>query len=130
MEVWLGFELWGAGRFGAGSAPVLSLPDGLSAVRIPCVPVVLALAWTGATSGFVGLFALALATDVLDGARQDVHLSLLVRSPGDLDFHGPGAGAEAHEVCLRLPVEPLREEVHGHASEVGPSARRALREAS
>jgi CDP-diacylglycerol--glycerol-3-phosphate 3-phosphatidyltransferase len=42
-------------------------PNLLSGFRIACVPLLLALAWSGATGAFLVLFAVALATDVLDG---------------------------------------------------------------
>jgi phosphatidylglycerophosphate synthase len=42
-------------------------PNALSAFRIACVPALLALAWSGATSAFLVLFALGLLSDVLDG---------------------------------------------------------------
>ena len=45
----------------------LNLPNGLSALRIALVPVLLVLAWQGAVAPFVIAFALGLATDVLDG---------------------------------------------------------------
>lgn len=44
-----------------------NLPNLLSASRIVCVPVLLALAWNGATTGFLMLFGLGLLSDVLDG---------------------------------------------------------------
>jgi CDP-diacylglycerol--glycerol-3-phosphate 3-phosphatidyltransferase len=40
----------------------------LSAFRVVCVPVLLALAWNGATGAFLALFGLGLVSDVLDGA--------------------------------------------------------------
>jgi len=40
----------------------------LSALRVACVPVFLALAWHGAVELFLVVFALGLASDVLDGA--------------------------------------------------------------
>jgi len=40
----------------------------LSGFRIACVPALLALAWNSATGVFLAVFALALASDVLDGA--------------------------------------------------------------
>ena len=43
------------------------MPNALSAFRIACVPLLLALAFQGATGGFLVLFALGLASDVLDG---------------------------------------------------------------
>jgi len=45
-----------------------NVPNLLSASRIACVPVLLGLAWNGATTSFLLLFALALVSDVLDGA--------------------------------------------------------------
>jgi phosphatidylglycerophosphate synthase len=45
-----------------------NVPNLLSAFRIASVPVLLALAWNGATGLFLTLFALGLLTDVLDGA--------------------------------------------------------------
>lgn len=44
-----------------------NLPNALSAFRIACVPVLLLLAWHGATTAFLLLFALGLLSDVLDG---------------------------------------------------------------
>jgi len=43
------------------------LPNLLSAFRIACAPVLLVLAWNGATSPFLLLFGLGLLSDVLDG---------------------------------------------------------------
>jgi CDP-diacylglycerol--glycerol-3-phosphate 3-phosphatidyltransferase len=40
----------------------------LSAFRVVCAPVLLALAWTGNAGAFLTLFALGLVSDVLDGA--------------------------------------------------------------
>jgi CDP-diacylglycerol--glycerol-3-phosphate 3-phosphatidyltransferase len=45
-----------------------SVPNLLSIFRIACVPILLMLAWTGATHGFLVLFGLGLLSDVLDGA--------------------------------------------------------------
>ncbi len=45
----------------------LNAPNVLSAFRVLCVPLLLALAWNGATGIFLILFALALLSDVLDG---------------------------------------------------------------
>lgn len=45
-----------------------SVPNLLSGFRIASVPVLLALAWHGATPIFLFVFALALVSDVLDGA--------------------------------------------------------------
>jgi CDP-diacylglycerol--glycerol-3-phosphate 3-phosphatidyltransferase len=45
----------------------LNAPNLLSSFRIACAPVLLVLAWQGATAGFLALFALGLASDVLDG---------------------------------------------------------------
>jgi phosphatidylglycerophosphate synthase len=47
---------------------VANVPNLLSAFRIVCVPVLLTLAWNGATSVFLTLFGLGLVSDVLDGA--------------------------------------------------------------
>jgi CDP-diacylglycerol--glycerol-3-phosphate 3-phosphatidyltransferase len=47
---------------------VANVPNLLSVFRIACVPVLLVLAWEGATGAFLILFALGLVTDVLDGA--------------------------------------------------------------
>ena len=44
------------------------MPNLLSAFRVACVPVLLALAWNGAVGTFLTLFGLALVSDVLDGA--------------------------------------------------------------
>lgn len=44
-----------------------NLPNLLSTFRIVCVPVLLLLAWHGATTAFLLLFALGLLSDVLDG---------------------------------------------------------------
>lgn len=46
---------------------MLTFPNLLSAFRILCVPVLLALAWSQATTLFCALFALGLISDVLDG---------------------------------------------------------------
>ncbi len=46
----------------------LNVPNGLSALRLACVPALLLLAWHGAVAPFVSVFALGLASDVLDGA--------------------------------------------------------------
>ena len=46
----------------------LHIPNLLSAFRIACVPVLLALAWHGAVEFFLAGFALGLVSDVLDGA--------------------------------------------------------------
>lgn len=43
------------------------LPNLLSGFRLACAPVLLVLAWHGATGVFLALFALGLASDVLDG---------------------------------------------------------------
>ncbi|MFP6684774.1 MAG: CDP-alcohol phosphatidyltransferase family protein [Polyangiaceae bacterium] len=40
----------------------------MSAFRVVCAPVLLALAWNGATGTFLTLFGLGLLSDVLDGA--------------------------------------------------------------
>lgn len=45
----------------------LNIPNLLSAFRIGCVPVLLTLAWKGATGAFLVLFGLGLLSDVLDG---------------------------------------------------------------
>ena len=45
-----------------------SAPNLLTAFRVMCVPVLLALAWNGVTWAFLTLFGLGLASDVLDGA--------------------------------------------------------------
>lgn len=45
-----------------------NLPNLLSAFRIACVPVLLLLAWNGATNNFLLLFGLGLISDVVDGA--------------------------------------------------------------
>lgn len=42
-------------------------PNLLSGFRIACVPLLLVLAWNGAAGAFLALFALGLASDVLDG---------------------------------------------------------------
>lgn len=47
--------------------PRLNAPNLLSTFRIACSPVLLALAWQGATGAFLALFGLGLASDVLDG---------------------------------------------------------------
>ena len=46
----------------------LNVPNLLSAFRVACVPVLLALAWHGAVELFLVGFALGLVSDVLDGA--------------------------------------------------------------
>ena len=45
----------------------MNLPNALSAFRIVAVPALLGLAWHGALAPFLILFALGLASDVLDG---------------------------------------------------------------
>lgn len=45
-----------------------TIPNLLSAFRLACVPVLLALAWSGAEGAFLVLFGLGLLSDVLDGA--------------------------------------------------------------
>jgi CDP-diacylglycerol--glycerol-3-phosphate 3-phosphatidyltransferase len=45
----------------------LNVPNLLSAFRVACVPVLLALAWHGAAELFLVGFALGLVSDVLDG---------------------------------------------------------------
>ncbi len=52
----------------ANVRPVLNAPNLLSAFRVACVPILLVLAWNGATGIFLVLFGLALLSDVLDGA--------------------------------------------------------------
>jgi CDP-diacylglycerol--glycerol-3-phosphate 3-phosphatidyltransferase len=44
-----------------------NVPNLVSALRVACVPVLLVLAWSGATTAFLVVFALGLLTDVLDG---------------------------------------------------------------
>lgn len=44
-----------------------SAPNCLSGFRLACIPVLLGLAWNGAASAFLALFALGLLSDVLDG---------------------------------------------------------------
>ncbi len=44
------------------------MPNLLSGFRVVCAPVLLVLAWNGATEIFLTLFALGLVSDVLDGA--------------------------------------------------------------
>ncbi len=46
----------------------VNAPNLVSAFRVLCTPVLLVLAWHGATGIFLALFGLALASDVLDGA--------------------------------------------------------------
>lgn len=45
-----------------------NVPNALSALRVACVPVLLALAWRGEVTPFLAVFALGLVSDVLDGA--------------------------------------------------------------
>jgi CDP-diacylglycerol--glycerol-3-phosphate 3-phosphatidyltransferase len=45
----------------------MNAPNLLSALRLASVPVLLVLAWNGATGGFLALFGLGLVSDVLDG---------------------------------------------------------------
>jgi CDP-diacylglycerol--glycerol-3-phosphate 3-phosphatidyltransferase len=47
--------------------PRLNAPNLLSGFRAVCAPILLLLAWHGATGIFLALFALGLASDVLDG---------------------------------------------------------------
>ncbi len=51
----------------ASSQTLANVPNLLSALRLAGVPVLLALAWNGATALFLVLFVLGLLTDVLDG---------------------------------------------------------------
>lgn len=46
----------------------VNVPNLLSAFRIACVPILLALAWQGAREAFLVLFGVGLVSDVLDGA--------------------------------------------------------------
>jgi len=46
----------------------LNAPNLLSAFRAVCAPILLVLAWYGATGSFLVLFGLGLASDVLDGS--------------------------------------------------------------
>ena len=46
----------------------VSVPNLLSASRVACCPLLLALAWNGASGSFLTIFALGLLSDVLDGA--------------------------------------------------------------
>jgi CDP-diacylglycerol--glycerol-3-phosphate 3-phosphatidyltransferase len=46
----------------------VNAPNLISGFRVVCVPVLLVLAWKGATGIFLALFAIGLASDVLDGA--------------------------------------------------------------
>ena len=45
----------------------MNVPNALSVFRIVAVPVLLVLAWQGALAAFLVLFAIGLASDVLDG---------------------------------------------------------------
>jgi CDP-diacylglycerol--glycerol-3-phosphate 3-phosphatidyltransferase len=47
---------------------VVNTPNLLSGFRIVCVPILLALAWNGATGMYLALFGVGLLSDVLDGA--------------------------------------------------------------
>lgn len=49
------------------SNAIAAIPNLLSVFRIVAVPVLLALAWNGATNPFLALFGLGLLSDVLDG---------------------------------------------------------------
>jgi len=51
----------------AGSA-LLTAPNLLSAFRVACAPLLLALAWRGERDVFLALFAVGLLSDLLDGA--------------------------------------------------------------
>ena len=67
----------------------MTIPNVLSVLRIGLAPVLLTLAWRGASDGFVGCLALALATDIADGllARrlgQTSELGARLDSWGDL----------------------------------------------
>lgn len=65
------------------------MPNLLSVFRIACVPVLLALAWNGATPIFLVLFGLALLSDVLDGViarRLNVESDLGARLDQWADF--------------------------------------------
>jgi phosphatidylserine synthase len=46
----------------------MNVPNLLSGFRLACVPVLLVLAWHGASGLFLALFAVGLLSDVLDGA--------------------------------------------------------------
>lgn len=46
---------------------MVNVPNLLSAFRVVCAPVLLALAWNGAMGMFLALFGLGLLSDVLDG---------------------------------------------------------------
>ena len=46
----------------------MNAPNLLSAFRAVCAPILLVLAWYGATGSFLVLFGLGLASDVLDGS--------------------------------------------------------------
>jgi phosphatidylglycerophosphate synthase len=68
--------------------PRASLPNALSAFRLVCAPVLLVLAWRGATAPFLALFLVGLVSDVLDGAlarrwRQESALGARLDQWGD-----------------------------------------------
>jgi cardiolipin synthase (CMP-forming) len=66
----------------------LNVPNALSALRIALAPVLVLLAWHGASRAFLYCFALALATDIADGKlarwlRQTSELGARLDSWGD-----------------------------------------------
>ncbi len=70
----------------------MNLPNTLSAARIALVPVLLTLAWVGFPKGFLVTFAVAAATDAVDGwlARrwgQVTELGARLDSLGDLTLY-------------------------------------------
>ncbi|MBM3506729.1 MAG: CDP-alcohol phosphatidyltransferase family protein [Alphaproteobacteria bacterium] len=70
----------------------MTLPNLLSGLRIALVPVLLALAWMGQSSAFVVTFAVAAATDALDGylarrLRQVTELGARLDSIGDIALY-------------------------------------------
>jgi hypothetical protein len=46
----------------------MNVPNLLSGMRVLCAPVLMVLAWNGASAPFLGLFACGLLSDVADGA--------------------------------------------------------------
>jgi hypothetical protein len=53
---------------GGGRSLLANTPNLISAFRAACAPVLLVLAWNGATGAFLALFGVALLSDVVDGA--------------------------------------------------------------
>lgn len=85
----------------APRAALAQLPNHLSALRLALVPALLGLAWLGQPALFVGILALSLATDVLDGflARR---LDACTEAGSRLDSRADLATWLALPVCALL----------------------------